>query len=171
MSVLSVGSRHPELSIISRDTAFRNALRFELAKTRTRITKRLGDVIDIIDAAGPNHTFPLSETVLRNQIAQVNEALEAVVAAAGALKFDGLLALVKKLRTARKAFWKQLKQVKRELEEEFCQYAPARLVAREPKLIDRLDTYAVAGAIVWIAVLCVSSFSLMVVLARGYKRD
>jgi hypothetical protein len=171
MSVLSVSSAHPELSVISRDAAFRNALRFELMKTNTKIKKRLGHVIDIIDAASGNHTFPLSETVLRNQIAQVNEVLGAVVGAAGALKFDWLLALVRKLGSTRKAFSKQLKQVIKELEEEFCQYAPARLIAKTPKLIDRLDSYAVAWAIVWIAVLCISSFSLMVVLARGYKRD
>jgi hypothetical protein len=171
LSILSVGSHHSELLETSRDTAYRNAIRVELGKAHNRTNRHLRSVMDIVEFAGENSSLAIPIEVLRAEFRETVAKLQKVIDDAGALHTERLLEEAQELRVSRKSLVTRMKQIRKEILEGMCQYAPVNFVIVRSSWADGFDAIATWLAPVWLTLLGISALILLFACARSYKRD
>lgn len=171
LSVVSLYSKHTELSLLSCDAAYRNTVRVELSKSKTKIAQRIKKVHEIIDFANSNQALELDNTMFGLQIQTITSYMQDVVDLISKSNFTTLPDALKQLKAARKSFSRYLKQMLQDAEEQMCQNAPVNLIVKPPSLLDKLDYYASMTSVVWLGALVSAFLAMVYTCARNMKRD
>jgi hypothetical protein len=171
LSIFSPSSHHSEFLNTSRDTAYRNAVRVELAKAHTKTRSVLQSVIEVIEFADNNSALSIPPEVLRGEAKDTVKEMDRVLHRASSLDSEGLADAVRELRIARKALFGRLSQIRKEVIEGMCQVAPVNAVIMRSSWVDKFDAVAIWLAPVWLSLFGISALVLLFAIARSYKRD
>ena len=169
-TILSTNSSHTSLGRLSKDAAYRNAMRSILSKGRTKIIKRLGEVTELLKLIGEyNIQSSFSFEYLDKQAEMYSDSLYKILKYTEKFEFETMREYLYKHKSLQKQFSKQLKAIIKELNDQLCNVAPSIIVQKGTKMWDRIDSISLLVMPVWLGILCVSLLALFIVMTRKIK--
>ncbi|EAX99348.1 hypothetical protein TVAG_182050 [Trichomonas vaginalis G3] len=170
-TIMSPSSTHYPLGQLSKDVAYRNAMRAFLSKGRAKIVQRLGrikELLNFADEVGAG-TASISKEALVEQIKQYGQSVEEILDLCERFEWLQMRRELFRHRLRQKQLSKQLKEIARQLDENLCSQAPAVILKTPNSWMDWFDNIAIVSFPVWIGTFFFALLSLFIVYSRKIK--
>lgn len=168
LSVMCPSSHHSELNQISKDVAYRNAMRTELSAVYIKLRKLLNQLEEIINFVEreTGGTVNISTTVIEKQATEIAIMMENVLQNAGTFNFEYAYGILGDMKKKRKALGRLIKSIQKDVKEQMCLIVPKTKIQKPPTFEDKLDKFAISTFFIWLAIL---AFGLLVFLSASFK--
>lgn len=170
-TIMSPSSTHYPLGQLSKDVAYRNAMRSFLSKGRAKIIQRIKTIKELLDFAeevGAGNAN-ISKHAIIEQIQNYGRSIDEILDLCEKFEFHQMRLELNRHRQKQKQLSKQLKEIARELDENLCSVAPPILMKSKGTVLDSLDSLAVIAFPAWIGTLFIALLTLFIVFSRKIK--